>query len=50
MAGAVIKVYDVILAGAKKIPADDEHKTQEKESSAPKLLIFTAYNDLILKQ
>ena len=49
-AGSGIKVYHVILTGAKKIPANDAEKTKEKENSALKLLKFTAYNEIILAQ
>ena len=50
MAGSGIKGYHVLLTGAKKIPADDADKTQEKLFYALKLLNFTAYNKLIIYQ
>ena len=45
-----IKEYRALLTVANKILADDINKTQEKETSALKLLNLTAYNELILEQ
>ena len=50
MARSGIKEYHVLITGNKKIPEDDADKTQEKDIAAPKLLNFTAYNDLIHAQ
>ena len=50
MAGAEIKGYHVLLTGANKIPNNDTEETIEKEMSPPKLLNFTAYNEIILTQ
>ena len=50
MARTEIKGYHVLLTGDNNIPAGGADKTQEKETSALKLLNFTAYNELILAQ
>ena len=48
MARTRIKGYHVLLTGAKKILADDSDETKYKEVPSPKLINFTAYNELIL--
>ena len=50
MARSGIKIYHVLLTGAKKIPADGAYKTEGKGVSALKILSFTAYDELILAQ
>ena len=45
-----IKVYRVLLPGAKKIPADNTDETKLKETSSLKLLSFTAYNQMVRTQ
>ena len=50
MARSVIKGYQVLLTGAKKILDGDTEKRKEKEIAALELLNFTDYADLILAQ
>ena len=45
-----IKVYNVLLTGDNKNPADDADKTKEKLVSYLKFLNKTAYNEFILAQ
>ena len=50
MARSEIKGYHILLTGAKKFPADNADKREEKSVSALKLLKFTSYNELVLSQ
>ena len=50
MARSVIKVYGVLLIGDEKILSDEADKTKEKVFSDLKLIIKTAYNELIIAQ
>ena len=50
MTGSGIKVYRVLLIGAKKIPANNTDETKVKETSSLKLLSFAAYNQMVSTQ